>query len=276
MLKKVLSIQENGVRKYLTTNDNYQTLSYSTNPNDGLVFDIEPFFQNHESGTYYSQNNIDEDNYTTHVAVSTNAGSHHVLLNHDLSFEYFYDYIYWGYTMINDSHRLVDNVFNHNISLLVDFHDPNNLPAPPTVCLLEGTKVLTDQGPVIIEELTRDNTIFGCYINNVTKSQNHFNYLIHFKPNSILDNVPSKDIYCTPNHAIYCPISKKLKLAKEFCDGNNILEDYTKDVSCNIYNVIVQDDHGNPSSHAMYVNNMLCESLHPTAYDSVRHQLLFS
>lgn len=270
MHSKVLSIQENGVRKYLTTTDNYQTLSYSTNPNDGLLFDIE-IYDSYDNW----QNYINENDYTTDIVLTTNTeypnGYNYKVLNYQLGFVNFDAPIKWRYSEAGDSHRLNDPNDPNN-SLLVKFHDPNNLPA---VCFLEGTKVLTDQGPVIIEQLTRDNTIFGCYINNVTKSQNHFNYLIHFKPNSILDNVPSKDTYCTPNHAIYCPISKKLKLAKQFCDGNNVSEDYTKDVSCNIYNVIIQNDEGNPSSHAMYVNNMLCESLHPDAYDSVRHQLLF-
>ena len=279
MLNKVLSIQENGVQKYLTTTDNYQTLSYSTNPNDGLIFEMEIYSYDWQNGNYYWQEYINHDNYTTHIVLATkNPNGHsYKIVNYQLGFEDFNEYIYWTYGESGDSHRL----HNPNTELLVQFHDPNNLPpvAPlstPAACFLEGTKVLTDQGPVSIEKLTRDNTIFGCYVNNVTKSHNFFNHLIHFKKNAIVDKVPSIDTYCTPTHAIYCPTSKKLKMAKEFCDGIKIVEDYTKDVSKHIYNVIIQDDKGSPTSHAMYVNNMLCESLHPNAYESVRNQLMFS
>ena len=155
-------------------------------------------------------------------------------------------------------------------------------PFPPTnatgnfntaVCFLEGTNITTDQGPVAIEQLTQNNTIFGSKVNNITESNNFFGHLIHFKPNALANNLPSTDTFLTPTHAIFCPKDKCMKMAKDFCDGENVVEDFTKDKTCKIYNVVCEDDNGDITAHSMYVNNMLCECLHPHAYPLVKNQL---
>ena len=154
----------------------------------------------------------------------------------------------------------------------------NNAPTnfiPFIVCFLEGTKITTDQGPCLIENITKEHSIFGSRVNNVTESFNYFNYLIHFKPNALKERVPSNDIFVSPTHAIYCPIKNSLKMAKDFCDGDKIVEDYSKDKTHKIYNVIIEDANGELQSHSMYVNNMLCETLHPHAYPLVRKQLKY-
>ena len=148
-----------------------------------------------------------------------------------------------------------------------------DVPIVGVVCFLEGTKITTDQGPIAIEELTPNNTIFGSKVNNITESDNYFGHLIHFKPNALAEKLPSNDTFVSPTHAIFCPKDKKMKMAKDFCDGENVVEDYTKDKSCKIYNVVCEDDNGDIIAHSMYVNNMLCECLHPSAYQVVKNQL---
>ena len=141
------------------------------------------------------------------------------------------------------------------------------------VCFLEGTCITTDQGPIAIEQLTQNNTIFGSKVNNITESNNFFGHLIHFKPNALANNLPSTDTFLTPTHAIFCPKDKCMKMAKDLCDGENVVEDFTKDKTCKIYNVVCEDDNGDITPHSMYVNNMLCECLHPHAYPLVKNQL---
>ena len=141
------------------------------------------------------------------------------------------------------------------------------------VCFLEGTAITTDQGPIAIEQLTQNNTIYGSKVNNITESNNFFGHLIHFKPNALANNLPSTDTFLTPTHAIFCPKDKCMKMAKDFCDGENVVEDFTKDKTCKIYNVVCEDDNGDITAHSMYVNNMLCECLHPHAYPLVKNQL---
>lgn len=144
---------------------------------------------------------------------------------------------------------------------------------PSAVCFLEGTAITTDQGPIPIEQLTKNNTIFASKVNNITESINYFGHLIHFKPNALAQDLPSTDTFATPTHAIFCPKDKCMKMAKDFCDGENVLEDYTKDKSFKIYNVVCEDDNGDIIAHSMYVNNLLCECLHPHAYPLVKNQL---
>jgi len=141
------------------------------------------------------------------------------------------------------------------------------------VCFLEGTAITTDQGPVAIEQLTQNNTIYGSKVNNITQSDNFFGHLIHFKPSALSQDLPSTDTFLTPTHAIFCPKDKCMKMAKDFCDGENVVEDFTKDKTCKIYNVVCEDDNGDITAHSMYVNNMLCECLHPHAYPLVKKQL---
>ena len=141
------------------------------------------------------------------------------------------------------------------------------------VCFLEGTKIATDQGLVAVEHLTRDNSVCGCKVNNVTKSQNIFNHLIHFKPHSLMENVPSEDTYVSPTHAIYCPYEKTLKMAMHFYNGEQIVKDESKK-NRNIYNVLLEKDDA-LTYHALSVNNMLCESLNPNVYHLVNSQFKF-
>ena len=143
------------------------------------------------------------------------------------------------------------------------------------VCFLEGTYITTDQGPIPIEQLTNNNTIFASKVNNITESINYFGHLIHFKPNSLAQDLPSTDTFVSPTHAIFCPKDKCMKMAKDFCDGENVLEDFTKDKNFKIYNVVCEDDKGDIIPHSMYVNNLLCECLHPHAYPLVKNQLKF-
>ena len=176
----------------------------------------------------------------------------------------------------NSTSNNIDLVIN-NVNVTLTNGDEINLTYPKVspVCFLQGTKITTDQGPCLIENITKEHTIFGGRVNNITESFNYFNYLIHFKPNALKERVPSNDIFVSPTHAIYCPINNILKMAKDFCDGDKIVEDYSKDKTHKIYNVIIEDANGELQSHSMYVNNMLCETLHPHAYPLVRNQLKY-
>ena len=158
-------------------------------------------------------------------------------------------------------------------SYFVDVANFPDVPIVGVVCFLEGTTITTDQGPTAIEQLTPNNTIFGSKVNNITESDNYFGHLIHFKANALANKLPSIDTFVSPTHAIFCPKDKQMKMAKDFCDGENVVEDYTKDKNCKIYNVVCQDNNGEITAHSMYVNNMLCECLHPHAYPLVKNQL---
>lgn len=164
----------------------------------------------------------------------------------------------------------LDNPYSGPFLSPLSFFNTSNTSA---VCFLEGTDITTDQGPIPIEQLTQNNTIYGSKINNITQSDNFFGHLIHFKPNSLAQDLPSTDTFATPTHAIFCPKDKQMKMAKDFCDGENVVEDFTKDKTSKIYNVVCEDDKGEIIAHSMYVNNMLCECLHPHAYPLVKNQL---
>ena len=120
-------------------------------------------------------------------------------------------------------------------------------------CFPSGTPILTDQGVLSIESLTKQNSIRGVSIVRVTRSTGHKS-VVHLPRNSLYKNVPSQDTCCSLEHRIFYNgrmtkardlVSKCESVTKERHDG------------APLFNVLL------PSHSKMVVNNLVAETLHP-------------
>lgn len=125
-----------------------------------------------------------------------------------------------------------------------------------SVCFPAGTPVMTDQGNISIEKLNPDiHTVRNKRIVSVVKTIPHDEYLILIKKNAISKHIPSKDTYISKEHKL---------LYKGFMITANDLEKYCKNVvkipydKSILYNVLMH------SYEKIIVNNLICETLHPT------------
>jgi hypothetical protein len=119
-------------------------------------------------------------------------------------------------------------------------------------CILEGTPIETDQGTMAIELITKDNTINGQKVKELTE-QTTTESLVLLKKGSLEENMPSQDTYFTGEHGIF--LNGTMIKAKTLVDGENIvLADMDE---CKVYNVVL-DTHAK-----MTVNNMEVETLDP-------------
>ena len=79
----------------------------------------------------------------------------------------------------------------------------NNPPVPiNNICFIEGTPVLTDQGPVAIEKLISRHTIGYDPVRMVTKTIGIDKYLVRIKKGALGFNTPSQDTTMTMSHKI--------------------------------------------------------------------------
>ena len=78
----------------------------------------------------------------------------------------------------------------------------NNL-LDANICFIKGTKIVTDQGIIEIQNITVSNTIMGKKIVMTTKTRNIDNYLIEIKKNAFFENVPNEDTYMTGEHCVF-------------------------------------------------------------------------
>jgi len=183
------------------------------------------------------------------------------------------DSIGWFDTFTNLASKATSNSTN-----LYTFkgYDPTELISNTgSVCFLKGTNIATDQGIVKVEDLTREHTMYGARVNNVTEERNKNTYMMRFKRNSLGKNVPSEDTIMTPTHAVVCPKTSTMKMAKDLCNGDTIVKDYSNKKDSKVYNILLEDDNGKLVYNAVNANNMICESLSPCVYGLVTNKFKF-
>jgi len=129
------------------------------------------------------------------------------------------------------------------------------LPPPQPTCFPAGTPIQTDQGVTAIEQLVPgEHTLRGKSIIAITQTRPLQKHIVCFEKDSIGKNVPSQQTLCSKEHKVlYRGEMIKARDLADMCKN-------VKKVSYNgetLYNVLLEK-HGK-----MFVNNMICETLHP-------------
>jgi len=121
------------------------------------------------------------------------------------------------------------------------------------VCFPAGTKILTDQGLINIEQLDRyTNTIRGFKILNITNTILSDDYVILIKKNALYKNVPNVDTIISKNHKIFYKGGMYKADDLSLCVDGMVKIKYS---GYTMYNVILE------KYENMIVNNMIAESL---------------
>ena len=128
-------------------------------------------------------------------------------------------------------------------------------PPPDPICFPKGTPVLTNLGPVAIEQLNSDkHTIRGKEIVAITQSRPLQKHIVCFEKDSLSKNVPSQQTLCSMEHKVF--------FKGEMVKARNIV-DVCENVTFNpyngetLYNVLLK------KHDKMMINNLICETLHP-------------
>ena len=125
-------------------------------------------------------------------------------------------------------------------------------PGFPT-CFPSGTPIQTDQGEIMIEYLTNQNTIRDTPVIRVTRSTGHRS-VISLPRNSLYKNVPSQDTYCSLEHKVFH--NGKMTKARDLVNKCDHVTKIPHD-GAPLYNVLL------PTHSRMVVNNLIAETLHP-------------
>lgn len=128
------------------------------------------------------------------------------------------------------------------------------------ICFPKNTPVETDQGIILIQNVTNKNTINGLPVNKLLKTINMDGTLILIKQGAFGHNIPSKDTYISRDHGIYVKPEQFVR-ARDLVDNKKILE--VKSDEKYIYNILLSE-YG-----VMYVNDICCETLNP-AYKKIK------
>lgn len=118
------------------------------------------------------------------------------------------------------------------------------------ICFPRGTKVVTDQGILEIQDITKKNTFGGYVVQAVTETITTDENLVEFSANVFAPHVPLNTLRMSNDHAVLW--QGKMKKAKDFVEGRKV--PYYGVV---LYNVLLEV-HG-----LMNVEGMACETLHP-------------
>ena len=121
------------------------------------------------------------------------------------------------------------------------------------ICFPRNTPILTDQGEVMIQNITNKNTINREKVLGITSFINKDNYVVIIKRNSLGFNLPSRDTFCSGNHQIY--YNSKMNLAKDLIHISGVDIVYLDGVQ--LFNVLLKEH------RLMYVNNIKTETLSP-------------
>lgn len=124
------------------------------------------------------------------------------------------------------------------------------------VCFPAKTPITTDQGIIAIEKLNPlKHTIRNKPIVAITQTVTSDKYLVCFEKDSIDKNIPCEKTVVSQNHLVFC--GGKMIMAKCFIGKyeNVHKQQYRNEI---LYNVLLE------TYDKMIVNNMICETLHPT------------
>jgi hypothetical protein len=156
----------------------------------------------------------------------------------------------------------IDDLNNSNV--LDELNEPQLFMAPssssyipPTapICFIAGSKVVTDQGVIAIENINEaKHTIRNKKIVALTRTKLSQNYLVQIEQDALYKNVPNARTTISPNHKIF--YSGKMVAAKELVnkvEGVNKVQ-YNNET---LYNVLLE------THDKMVVNNLISETLSP-------------
>ena len=141
-----------------------------------------------------------------------------------------------------------------------DFALARYLPGPiiiGNICFAFGTPITTDQGDILIQNINTDyHTINNKKIVCVTKTLSMDTHLVCFEKNSLANNIPNNKTITSRFHGIY--INDELIRANDLVNNESIHKiEYNEEI---LYNILMEDH------EKVLVNNMICETLHPTNY----------
>ncbi len=125
------------------------------------------------------------------------------------------------------------------------------------ICFAFGTPITTDQGDILIQDISTDyHTINNKKIICVTKTLSMDTHLVCFEKNSLGNNIPNNKTITSRFHGIY--INDELVRANDLVNNESIYKiKYDGEI---LYNILMEDH------EKVLVNNMTCETLHPTNY----------
>jgi len=141
-------------------------------------------------------------------------------------------------------------------------------PITSDICFPAGTPVKTDQGLLPIEKLKPGiNTINRNRIEHITRTITNDNYLVCFEKDSLDINLPIRRTLISKNHKIL--YKNKLIEAYKFINSFHGVHkvEYNGEL---LYNVLMDD------YYTMDVNNLICETLHPTNVIAQIHNSSYS
>jgi len=123
------------------------------------------------------------------------------------------------------------------------------------ICFKAGTKIVTDQGIVNIEKITRENSIRGKKVLYVSKTENISDDMIIIKKGGLYDSVPNADTYLTEEHKIF--YNREMIKVKHLVNGETIIrKKMRKEI---VYNVLLEGE----TSGKMIANGLISETLDP-------------
>jgi len=123
------------------------------------------------------------------------------------------------------------------------------------ICFLGNTPISTDQGKIPIEKIDASiHTIHNKPITAITKTITQDDYLVCFDKHSLSLNVPSRNTIMSKNHKVY--YKGIWREAQEFIDEFDKIYEvpYNGEI---LYNILLE------KHDKVYVNNLVCETLHP-------------
>ncbi len=163
-----------------------------------------------------------------------------------------------GSEIIRDNSHMSEFMMNNQDTFLTFSRQTSNnyvIMKQPTarICFLENTPVVTDQGELPIQDITSDNTIYGRFVERVTRFINQDNFMIMIKKDSFGFQLPSQDTLISQHHRVY--IGKEGVKAKYLVNNDTIYKYETGHQP--IYNVLLEGD----KKGKMNVNNLIVETL---------------
>jgi len=137
------------------------------------------------------------------------------------------------------------------------FYGCSSLTSVPqtNICFKAGTKIVTDQGIVSIEKITRENSIRGKKVLYVSKTENISEDMIIIKKGGLYDSVPNADTYLTEEHKIF--YNREMIKVKHLVNGETIIRKKMRKEK--VYNVLLEGE----TSGKMIANGLISETLDP-------------
>jgi hypothetical protein len=151
-------------------------------------------------------------------------------------------------------------------AIIIQYYWPP--PITSDICFPAGTPVKTDQGLLPIEKLKQGiNTINRNRIEHITRTITNDNYLVCFEKDSLDINLPIRRTLISKNHKILYK-NKMIEAYKFIHSFHGVHKVEYKGET--LYNVLMDD------YYTMDVNNLICETLHPSNVIAQIHNSSYS